>query len=76
MHAYALYEVEVYSAFMFHCHKYTLTVLLHRPIKVMWLTYLLLGFTCTNSAFCPQSVFLWFLWISDQTAIISLHSSN
>jgi hypothetical protein len=26
--------------------------------------------------FCPHSVFTWFLWISKQTAIISLYSIN
>ena len=24
--------------------------------------------------FCPHSVFLWFVWISEQTSIISLHN--
>jgi hypothetical protein len=32
--------------------------------------------TFTNSAFCPQSVFMCFVWISEQTAIISLYSIN
>ena len=32
--------------------------------------------TFTNSAFCPHSVFMCFLWISEQTAIISLYSIN
>jgi hypothetical protein len=26
--------------------------------------------------FCPHSVFMWFVWISEQTAIIYLHSIN
>ena len=26
--------------------------------------------------FCPHSVFMCFVWISEQTAIISLHSIN
>jgi len=30
----------------------------------------------TNSTFCPQSVFTCFVWISEQTAIISLYSIN
>ena len=29
-----------------------------------------------NSTFCPQSVFLCFVWIWEQTAIISLYSIN
>jgi hypothetical protein len=34
------------------------------------------GFTFTNSTFCPHSVFMCFVWISEQTAIISLYSIN
>ena len=30
----------------------------------------------TDSAFCPHSVFMCFVWISEQTAIISLYSIN
>jgi len=30
----------------------------------------------TNSMFCPHSVFVCFVWISEQTAIISLYSTN
>jgi len=29
-----------------------------------------------NSTFCPHSVFVCFVWISEQTAIISLYSIN
>jgi hypothetical protein len=32
--------------------------------------------TFTNSAFCPHSVFMCFVWISEQTAIISLYNIN
>jgi hypothetical protein len=32
--------------------------------------------TFTNSTFCPHSVFTCFMWISEQTAIISLYSIN
>jgi len=32
--------------------------------------------TFTNSTFCPHSVFMCFVWISEQTAIISLYSIN
>jgi hypothetical protein len=34
------------------------------------------GLTFTNSTFCPHSVFMCFVWISEQTAIISLYSIN
>jgi hypothetical protein len=32
--------------------------------------------TFTNSTFCPHSVFVCSVWISEQTAIISLHNIN
>jgi hypothetical protein len=32
--------------------------------------------TVNNSTFCPHSVFMCFVWISEQTAIISLYSIN
>ena len=32
--------------------------------------------TFSNSTFCPHSVFMSFLWISEQTAVISLYSIN
>jgi hypothetical protein len=34
------------------------------------------GLTFSNSTFCPHSVFTCFVWISEQTAIISLYSIN
>jgi len=38
--------------------------------------YILPGLTFNNSTFCPHSVFMCFVWISEQTAIISLYSIN
>ena len=32
--------------------------------------------TFSNSTFCPHSVFMCFVWISKQTAVISLYSIN
>ena len=32
--------------------------------------------TFNNSTFCPHSVFMCFVWIWEQTAIISLHNNN
>ena len=32
--------------------------------------------TFTNSTFCPHNVFMCFMWISEQTAIISLCNIN
>ena len=34
------------------------------------------GLTFNNSTFCPHSVFMCFMWISEQTAIISLYNIN
>ena len=33
-------------------------------------------FGINSSAFCPHSVFMRFVWISEQTAIISLYNIN
>jgi len=32
--------------------------------------------TLNNSTFCPHNLFMCFVWISEQTAIISLYSIN
>jgi hypothetical protein len=34
------------------------------------------GLKLKNSTFCPHTVFMCFVWISEQTAIISLYSIN
>jgi hypothetical protein len=34
------------------------------------------GLTSNNSTFCPHTVFMCFVWISEQTAIISLYNIN
>jgi hypothetical protein len=47
-----------------------------QPSKAQWLLYVPPGLTFTNSTFCPHSVFMCFVWISEQTAIISLCSIN
>jgi hypothetical protein len=47
-----------------------------KPFKAQWLLYIPSGLTFTNSTFCPHSVFMCFVWISEQTAIISLYSIN
>jgi hypothetical protein len=46
------------------------------PFKAQWLLYVPPGLTFTNSTFCPHSVFMCFVWISEKTAIISLYSIN
>jgi len=41
--------------------------------KAWWFLYVPPGLTFTNSAFCPHTVFMCFVSISEQTAIISLY---
>ena len=43
-----------------------------RPVVTICTTSL----TFNNSTFCPHSVFMCFVWISEQTAIISLYNIN
>ena len=38
--------------------------------------YMYHQFNINNSTFCPHSVFMCFVWIWEQTAIISLYSIN
>ena len=45
---------------------------LYSPVVTICITSL----TFTNSTFCPRSVFMCFVWIWEQTAIISLYSIN
>ena len=42
--------------------------------KAQWSLYVPPGLTFANSTFCPHSVFMCFVWIWEQTAIISLYS--
>jgi hypothetical protein len=46
------------------------------PSKAQWLLYVPPGLTFSNSTFCPHSVLTCFVWISEQSAIISLYSVN
>ena len=45
-------------------------------MKAQWLLYVPPYLALKNSAFCPHSVFMCFIWISELTAIISLYSIN
>ena len=45
-------------------------------LKVEWSLNVPPGLTFTNSTFCSHSVFMCFVWISEQTAIIFLYSIN
>jgi len=44
--------------------------------KAQWLLYVPTGLTFNNSTFCPHTVLMCFVWISEQTAIISLYRIN
>jgi hypothetical protein len=46
------------------------------PSKRHCVLYVTTGLALKNSTFCPHSVFMYFVWIWEQTAIISLHSIN
>jgi hypothetical protein len=46
------------------------------PFKARWLIYIPPSLTFKNSTFCPHSVFMCFVWIWEETAIISLYSIN
>jgi len=41
-----------------------------------WSLYVPHSLTFNNSTFCPHSVFMCFVWITEQTAIISLYNIN
>jgi len=44
--------------------------------KDQWSLYVPPGITFNNSTFCPHNVFICFVWISEQTANISIYSIN
>jgi hypothetical protein len=45
-------------------------------LKVVWLLYLPPGLAENTAVFRPHSVFVCSVWISEQTTIISLYSTN
>ena len=51
---------------------YNRDLTLYSPVVTICTTSL----TFNNSTFCPHSVFMCFVWISEQTAIISLYNIN
>jgi hypothetical protein len=50
-----------------------LAFLKNNPLKAQWSLYLPPGSTFTNPKCCPHSLFICFVWIWEQTAIISLY---
>jgi putative hemolysin len=57
------------TAWIFLCNRYYTS-------KAQWLLYVPPGLPFNSSTFCPHSVFMCVVWISEQTAIISLYSIN
>jgi hypothetical protein len=63
------------SCFRTHTSRYSLAA----PTDVRLLTLVNIctaSLTFSNSTFCPHTLFMCFVWISEQTAIISLYSIN
>jgi hypothetical protein len=44
--------------------------------RIRWSLYVPPGLTFNNSKLCPHSLFMCFVWIWEQTAIISIYSIN
>jgi len=51
---------------------YNIDLILYIPV----VTICTASLTFNNSTFCPRNVFMCFVWISEQTAIISLYKIN
>ena len=58
------------------CKLATSYIVACQPSKAQWLLYVPPGLTLRNSTFCPHSVFMCFVWIWEQTAIISLYNRD
>jgi len=58
-----------------YCDGSRMLLLIH-PFKAHWLLYVQPGLTFSNSTFCPHRVVMCFMWISEQTEIISLYNIN
>jgi hypothetical protein len=59
------------------CEEKLVLVFVNSTFKPQWSLYASPGFlTFKFYTFCPHGVFMWFMWISEQTAIFSVHSIN
>jgi hypothetical protein len=58
------------------CNLATAYIVTCKPSKAQWSLYVPPGLTFNNSAFCSHCVFRCSVWISEQTAIISLYIIN
>ena len=45
-------------------------------VKARWLLYVPPGLTLKNSAYCPHSISLLFVWISEQTVTMQYYSTD
>jgi hypothetical protein len=63
----------VYCAVRTECLYIILNI---QPSKAQWSPYAPPDLTFTTSTFCQHTVFMCFVWISEQTAIISLYYIN
>jgi hypothetical protein len=68
--------VHIFVFYLTVCASYPVDIRALETFKAQWLLHVPPGLTFTNSTFCPRSVFMCFVWISEQTAIISLYSIN
>ena len=73
-----LFLISGHSALMVNAWSWTIT---HKPVQpsghYMYLPVVTISttnITFNNSTFCPHTVFMCFVWIWEQTAIISLYS--
>jgi hypothetical protein len=46
------------------------------PFKTQWLLYVPQALTFKSPAFCPQNIFMYFIWFSEWTVIVSLNRFN
>ena len=58
------------------CAKLKINERRYYPFEDLWSLYVPPGLTFTYPTFCPHCVFTCFMWISEQTAIISLGSTD
>ena len=56
----------------FNIQQFTRDLTIYSPV----VTICTASLTSSNSTFCPHNVFMCFVWIWEQTAIISLYSIN
>jgi len=65
----------IYDHLPIHCHDLFGWIFVYSSLKPSG-NYMYRQFNIHNSTFCPNSVFMCFVWISEQTAIITLYNIN